>query len=464
MGKDGSARSGVVKCEANTAGVSMGEVRAVAQQIRGLLQPDWVNALQASSSQAVYTPLVTVTLMILQRLLGNASLAKAVSAGLEASILPGSRPDDARKMSLNTGAFSRARGRLEVELAEQVGDRVFEALVAATPPSFADRRVYTLDGTSFTLASDDALRDVYPAASNQYGESPWPVMRGAVAHELASGCALRPEIGPMYGAHAVSEIELGIQLLPRIPADSIVMADRGFGIFYFAQAVQTAGLQFVARLTKTRFKALQRDATPIGAGRWECVWRPSRWDRTHHPDLPGDAAIPVHLHEIEVPDANNQPLKLYLVTTLVEVAADAAMWARLYRCRWYGENDIRDVKVVLKMEQLRGHSDAMLRKELALGFAAYNVVVQVRRLAAKQADLQPRRLSFTGVWDLVQTFLLKPNQWTTDEYAHRFEFVLAGALQRKLPNRPDRHYPRAKHSNAAKYPTRPKKPPKQSTV
>jgi hypothetical protein len=440
------------------------EVRAVAERFLSLLQPDWVNSLQAHADTAVYTPLVTVTLMILQRLRGNASLEQAVAEGLGTGILPALPQGGGRTLSSNTGAFSRARARLEVELAEQVCDRVFESLVAATPPAFAQRRVFTIDGTTFTLSSDEGLREVYPPASNQHGESPWPIMQAAVAHELSSGCALRPEIGAMYGPDRVSEVELGIQLLPRIPAGSIVMADRDFGIFYFAQAVQRAGLHLVARLTEKRFRALQRHATQMGEGRWELIWTPSRWDCQHHSDLPADARLHVHLHEIDFVDPTGEARQLWLVTTLTDVAADSQAWSELYRGRWRAENDIRDVKVALQMEELRGRSDPMLRKELALGIAAYNLVIQIRRLAAKAAGVEPRRISFKGTWSLVQSLLLTPHHGTPEEYARRFEVVLHAATQRKLPHRPNRHYPRTQLSCAMKYPARPQKKKGQSNV
>ena len=73
------------------------------------------------------------------------------------------------------------------------------------------------------------LSALYPPASNQHGEGVWPIVHWAVAHEMASGCALRPEIGAMYGPHAVSEVELGRRLIARIPRKSVVMADCNFG-------------------------------------------------------------------------------------------------------------------------------------------------------------------------------------------------------------------------------------------
>ena len=43
-------------------------------------------------------------------------------------------------------------------------------------------------------------------------------------------------------------------------------------------------------------------------------------------------------------------------------------------------------------------------KEILLGVVAYNLVIQVRRMAAERAGIEPRRLSFKRTLDMVQAF------------------------------------------------------------
>ena len=105
---------------------------------------------------------------------------------------------------------------------------------------------------------------------------------------------------------------------------------------------------------------------------------------------------------------------------------------------------------------------AMIRKELAMAMVAFNLVVQVRAVAAERLKLPPRRLSFTGVWSLVTHVLLNPNNWTAEEWEKNFEWVLRGAGQRKLPNRPGRSYPRkvlARRRKFSEHSTRRPDPP-----
>ena len=82
----------------------------------------------------------------------------------------------------------------------------------------------------------------------------------------------------------------------------------------------------------------------------------------------------------------------------------------------------------------------MVQKELLCSVVAYNLVLQLRREAAKVADVPPRRLSFTGVWTTMQICLLQQPACTWEEWRARYERAVQIAATHKLPNRPGRNY------------------------
>lgn len=425
-----------------TGGVEGDDFALAFEQFRALIDAEQIEALQPLGPGAVYTSLITVWLLIYQRLQGDGTLTDAVHELLRTAPehLPDNRRVRKQTLSANTGAYSRARQRLKPAITDWVANHVFSSLMATVPPSVAGRRVFLLDGTTIALAPTATLKVAYPPASNQYGASVWPIAHLLVAHELESGCAILPEIGPKYGPQAQSEAQLTHALLPRLPERSIVIADRNFGIFSVAFAAVQAGHDCLVRLTEQRFRALLRHAEPVaGAGTptqsWRLRWQPSASDRRSHPDCPQEAAVNVTLHEITLP--NGQPL--WLATTW-PCPTDLA--TALYGRRQEIETDIREVKVVLQTEEIPARSVAMLRKELAVSIVAYNLVIQLRRLAARRAGVPPRRLSFSGVWSAVRIILLAPNHWSAAEWQQRFELALRIASQHKLPHRPGRNYPR----------------------
>ena len=99
----------------------------------------------------------------------------------------------------------------------------------------------------------------------------------------------------------------------------------------------------------------------------------------------------------------------------------------------------------LLLENLRAKSDEMVQKELLCSVVAYNLVVQLRREAAKLAKVEPRRPSFTGVWTTMQTYLLQQPPCLASVRIERYDRALRSAAHAKLPLRSGRSYPRQAH-------------------
>ena len=401
------------------------------------------------SPATVYTTLVTLWMLTLQRLGGGKSMAAIIKEVLtyNRDLLPNNKRVREGTISEKSGAYSEARKRLPIKTVRAFAERVSQSLIAQSPAWFEDRRAFILDGTTITLSPTSSLCNAYPPATNQHGETVWPVLMLMVAHELQSGCALIPEWGAMYGPDNTSEARQATAIGRRIPPGSLILADAGFGIFSVAYSLAKTGQDILFRLTKPRFKSLRRYAERIDqtdhSVRYRLTWVPSFKDRQTNPDLPADASLEVDLHEVELENGET----LYLATTL---AGTSEMAAEFYRRRYDVEHDIRDMKVTLGIENIRAKSDAMVQKELLCSVVAYNLVVELRRSAAKIAQVPPRRLSFTGVWTTMQTYLLQQPPCSAAEWQTRYERALRSAGKAKLPNRPGRSYPRQAHSRRPK--------------
>jgi hypothetical protein len=425
------------------------ELTSAIETLHELINTDALDRLQPIGPGAVYTTMVTIWMMTMQRLGGDKTLNAVVKDVLAHSrdLLPDNRRLREGTLSKTSGAYSEARSRLQLETVEFFANSVSDSLIHASPSWFDDRRAFILDGTTITLPPTPELQEAFPPASNQHGQTVWPVAMLLVAHELQSGCALPPEIGAMYGENNTSEARLSEAMVRRLPAGSIVLADSGYGIFSVAHATVEAGHQVLFRLTKSRFKPLRRQAVLVeeadGYKTWQLRWTPSAKDRKSHPELPKEAAVEVWLHEVPLDNGET----LYLVTTL---AVDAEQAGEFYQRRYDVEHDIRDVKVTLKTERIRAKSVSMVKKELLTSFVAYNLVIQFRRQAASLAGVAPRRLSFKGVWDTFQSFLLTQPSCSVVKWQSRYDEALQIASRDKLPNRPGRSYPRRAHPRRPK--------------
>ncbi len=429
--------------------LSTEEFTSALETLVRLIPDEELDRLQPSHPVAVYTTLVTLWMMIMQRLREGKSLSAIVKDVLASNraLLPDNKRVREGTLSERSGAYSQARQRINLETVEFFANRVSDSLIDATPSWFGGRRAFILDGTTITFEPTPELQEAFPPATNQHGETVWPVALLLVAHELQSSCALPPEIGAMYGKDNTSEAKLAHAVARRMPRNSIILGDSAFGIFSVAHAMVQEGHSILFRLTKSRFKSLKRRASPVeewdGHATWKLHWTPTAKDRKTNHDLPDDAALDVLMHEIPLPNGET----LSLVTTLPVSSEEAG---EIYRLRYDVEHDIRDVKVSLDTENIRAKSVAMVRKELLTSIVAYNLVMQFRRQAATIAKLPPRRLSFTGVWNTFESFLLHQPPCTAAEWTKRYEGALQIASRDKLPNRPGRNYPRKAHPRRPK--------------
>lgn len=449
------------------------ELHSAIDMLREMISEEELNVLQPSGPNAVYTTLVTLWMLTLQRLGCGNTLAGVVRDVLSQNrdLFPQNKRVQEGTLSLSSAAYSNARQRLDLKTAEYFANRVSHSIIESSPLSwFEDRRTFIIDGTTMTLEPTPELREAFPPATNQHGETVWPVAMLMVAHELQTACALVPEIGAMYGENNTSEAELAKAITQRIPRESLVMADAGFGIFGVAYNVVHSGCPILFRMTKSRFKAVRRQGALVedfnDHRTYEARWTPSAKDLRSHPEIPSDATLDVFLHE--VPRENGDAL--YLVTTLPISSEQAGEY---YSLRYDVEHDIRDIKVTLNTENIRARSVEMVKKELLTSMVAYNLVVQFRRQAAKLAKVPPRRLSFTGVLNTFGSFLLKQAPCDAETWSKRFEQALhLSAKHDKLPNRtnrrnpPRRAHPRRQKSTKfmkQQNPDRKNKPPPDKT-
>lgn len=403
----------------------------------------------------IYTLSVVVWLMIFQRLEGKRTLAAAVQSLVQdapPAVLSDCKRVREGKISCGTGGYCQARQKLPKQVAMDVADHIFERLGGEMQEGWAGlkRPIFLIDGSSLRLPHTKELVRAFPPGKNQHGANHWPVLKVVVFHDVYSGLAMRPSWGPMYGKQAVSEQALAEESLARLPADAVVMTDCNFGIFAFAHAVQASGRAMILRLTKERAEKILGQVLVEGIDQ-EVVWEPSRWDRTAHPSLPAQARVKGRLIVCKNPSREGE--WLYLFTNLDLPRQEIV---DMYKLRWNVETDLRSLKRTVGLAELSSTGVEMAEKELLLAVVAYNLVRAVMCMAAKQAGVVPRKLSFSRVQDVVHAALAGLCQATTEtEFQQRMDRMLHYAAQCKLPNRSrPRSYPREVWGRGGSFPSR----------
>ena len=408
----------------------------------------------------VYTDFVVMWLMVTQRLQGNGTLESGVLELIRG--LPGSfwlHPCKRIRLALegkavlsdNTGSFNEARQGLPGRVVELGYDRFLEGAmerVRATIPTAA-WQAFFVDGTTLRAAHTAELYKAFPPASNQHGESHWPVLRMLVAHDLDTGLALRPE----WDSQKVSEQQLLERLLDRVPSAAILVGDINFGVFSVAYKVTQRGHPVLLRLQGCRAQRICPEPLRDGIDRQVC-WKPTPTERGKH-KLPADACVQGRLLVRQVQPSDGSPGFLLALFTILDWPADEVF--QLYGKRWFIETDLRSLKSTLKLEQLTCNSVQMVAKEINIGMLTYNLVRATALLAAQAAGVPPRTFSFTRVRNVVQAFApliasAKDEEEAQQIHAKMMYYVARAKIRNR--NRRQKSYPRAAWGRPQVHPKR----------
>lgn len=406
--------------------------------------------------RGIYTPRVVLWLMIWQRLQPRATLSHAVRQlvqGPARSLLSDCRRVQRDCISAAPGGYCQAIQKLSTLVPQAVTQDVVQRLsqqLGQPWPGLAEP-VYLVDGSTLQLPHTRKLARDFPPAPNQHGDSHWPILRLVVLHEVSTGLALYPRWGPVYGSQPVSEQRLAAEAFAQLPPGATVLADRNFGVFSIAWEAHQRQLGVVVRLTKDRAHKLF--GGPISRpGDTPLVWKPSRHDQPQVRGWPAEAALPGRLIAARVGRGKARQW-LYLFTTL-ELPAEEIV--ALYGQRWHIETDLRSLKKTVHLQQIRARSRQGMEKELLTAVCAYNLVRAVICLAARRDKIEPRRLSFTQVLDVVRLAWprLRAAQ-SREEHDREFEQVLDWAAACRLPcRRKRRSYPREIWGRGGHFPFR----------
>jgi len=341
-----------------------------------------------------------------------------------------------RKISSNTSGLSQARSRLPLQVVEGVADGIASAILSSHKnQTWKGFRVFNIDGTDFRVRESGDLKKIFPACRDAERQSPWSTIRSCIAIDLVTGVAVRPESGAMYGDNAVGEVGLGKKVLMRLPHQSVIVLDRGFGTFSMAYASQSLGHQVLCRLTEIRAvqanggrKKLPKDT--------EIIWKTTRHTLKEHSDIPEDAEISGRLISTTLRKKGFKPIVLHLFTTLTLPISDILA---LYKLRWNIETDFRTIKSTVEMELLNVKSADMALKEIALGIAGYNMICHLRAGAAKKAHIDPRDISFSGYRDMIHVVATRlTNTFDVKEINRLTDLLFDHTHQMKLSKRPNR--------------------------
>lgn len=395
----------------------------------------------------VYTPAVTVWVFLAQCLSADHSCVEAV-AGLIAWRLARGLP----ACSAKTGAYCTAREDLPEEVCSRLMRETGRAVDEAAPREWRwhGHRVLAVDGSTFTMPDTPENQAEYPQVPGQRRGCGFPIARIVVIFSLAVGTVLDAALGK-YQGKLTGENSLFRTLHGLLEEGDVVLADRYFSGWFDLALLEQRGVHAVVRkhqLRPTDFRAGFR----LGPDDHLIAWRKPPRPEWMSPEQ--YAALPtlLLLREVRVcvQQRGFRSREVLVVTTLLDADEyPAEALAQLYRRRWQAELNLRSLKCVLQMDQLRCKTPHRVRNEFYMHLVAYNLIRQVMAAAAARAAVEPWTVSFKGALQTLSKLLpLLETQVATSAWC---DTLLEAIAAHEVGNRPDRFEPRVRKRRPKKY-------------
>ncbi|MGZ3387957.1 MAG: IS4 family transposase, partial [Isosphaeraceae bacterium] len=315
------------------------------------------------------------------------------------------------------------------------------------------RTVKVVDGTTVSMPDTHANQAAYPQSRSQAPGLGFPLARLVVVFCLATGVVLESAIGPARGKKT-GENTLFRGLRDALEPGDVILADRLYCSYFDIAMLKARDIDVVFRLHQQR-KCDLRCGRRLGREdrivSWPRPGRPAWMDEDTYEHIP--ETLEVRQVRVRVETRGFRTRVLELVTTLLDAEIyTRAQIALLYRQRWHAELDLRSIKVVLGMDVLRSKTPEMVRKEIGMTLAAYNVVRALMARAARGHGREPRRLSFKGALQSLLGFAEKLRESSEEKRAWLWEIILEGVANDEVGDRPDRTEPRARKRRPKPYP------------
>jgi hypothetical protein len=323
--------------------------------------------------------------------------------------------------------------------------RVFVLVVGplATPQTagafYKGLRPMGIDGTVHDVPDTPANVAHFGRSSGGRGDSAFPQVRKVSLVELGT----HVEVALAIGGYHDSEQKLVCQLFDKIPADALLIEDRGFFSYEHWKTLDSQGVKLLLRVkTNMVLKPIQR----LPDGSYLAKIYPSPYARDKDRD---GIVVRVIEYTLNDPQRTGHGQKHVLLTNLFgHEAYPAVELACHYHERWEEELVFDEQKTHLdprrpgKPAQLRSQTPTGVEQELYALSLGHFVVRALMLEAAKGDQLDVDRLSFTGCLRILQARLPECDSSTPIRLAQWYGLLLEEMAQERIAPRRNRANPR----------------------
>jgi hypothetical protein len=331
------------------------------------------------------------------------------------------------------------RQRLGLEPVKALHAAVVRLLATPDTPGafYRQWRLMALDGTVLDVPDSEANAE-FGRSSGGRGEGPFPQVRKVSLVELGTHVETALAIGGWHD----DERTLARTLWEQLPADALLLEDRGFFSYHEWKALHSRVKLLVRVKSKLILKPIQR----LSDGSSLAKIYPASYYRAR--DRHG-IVVRVIDYTLDDPQRTGHGETHRLITNLLdETETPARELIGLYHERWEEElvfdeqKTHQDPRRAEKPAQLRSETPQGVKQELYALSLAHFVIRSLMLEAARSEQLDVDRLSFTGCFRILQCRLPECDSRTAVSLTDWYQAILEEMRAEQIGPRRNRINPR----------------------
>jgi hypothetical protein len=283
-----------------------------------------------------------------------------------------------KDISLNTAAYSKARERVPMELANDLLKKSRIEQAENNYTHWNGYRVYLGDGTYIQMQDTKSLREAYWVKHAGVASEGYPQGLLEVIIERGTGQLFNYKLSNRHK----SELSLFYDMLDDMPQKSLLLLDDLYNCFEIISKCKRLGVEIVVPAKRERnYDIVEK----LGEGD-EIISIKTPKNRSKWLDInetPGK--LIVRRIKCKSPEGTDYAL----LTTILDRKITKEEFHLLYLTRWDIEIGIREIKTVMDINVLRSKTPEMALKELCISLSSYNLIRKVIYASIKDLPFSP---------------------------------------------------------------------------
>jgi hypothetical protein len=312
-----------------------------------------------------------------------------------------------KDISLNTAAYSKARERVPIELANDLLKKSRIEQAENNYTHWNNYRVYIGDGTYIQMQDTKSIREKYEVKHTGVASEGYPQGLLEAIIERGTGQLYSFKLSNRH----TSELSLFYDMLDDIPKKSLLLLDDLYNCFEIISKCKRIGVEIVIPAKRERnyelVKKLREGDEIISI---KAPKNRSKWLAVN--EKPGK--IIVRRIQCRSPEGADY----VLFTTILDESITKEDFQILYLTRWDIEIGIREIKTVMDINVLRSKTPEMALKELCISLSSYNLLRKVIYASIKDLPFSPKEDFIHQFYTINQDILIDKkgrvyNRWST---------------------------------------------------